>query len=127
MDRVGAAVVGWQIVAQAPEAVAHFYRDVFGWTLSADNALGYRELRSGDAGGISGGVWAAPEGVPTFVQLVIEVADVQEQLERAAAAGATVIVPLSALPDGDSMAVLLDPAGISFILKAARAGATATP
>ncbi len=44
-----------------------------------------------------------------FVQLFIQVEDVDAMIAKATSAGAKVLVPKSALPDGDTMAVLLDP------------------
>jgi predicted enzyme related to lactoylglutathione lyase len=116
---VGNPVVAWQIVATDPDAVAAFYRDLFGWTLAVDNALRYRELRSGGGTGIDGGVWPAPPGAPTFVQLLVEVEDIDAMVARAEAQGARVVVPKSVLPDGDAMAVLVDPAGLAFGLRTA--------
>jgi predicted enzyme related to lactoylglutathione lyase len=63
-------------------------------------------------------VWPAPPQLERpFVQLFIEVDDVSAYLARATSLGATVIVPESVLPDGDSMAVLHDPAGMSFAIR----------
>lgn len=107
-------VVRWQIVAQQPERVAAFYRDVFDWKVDAANALGYRELRSGDARGIDGGIWPNRADAPNLVQLYIEVEDIDTHVERATRAGASVVVPPSHLPDGDRMAVLVDIAGLPF-------------
>jgi uncharacterized protein len=107
-------VTRWQIVAQDPESVATFYRDVFGWKINAANALGYRELMSGKPNGIDGGIWPNAPGTPNLVQLFIEVDDVDAYVARAEKAGARVLVPSSQLPDGDRMAILLDVAGLSF-------------
>jgi predicted enzyme related to lactoylglutathione lyase len=114
-------VVAWQIVAPDPDAVAAFYRDLFGWTLSVDNALRYRELRAGSGRGIDGGVWPAPPEAPTFVQLFVEVEDIDAMVARAEAQGARVVVPKSVLPEGDALAILVDPAGLAFGLRT-RAG-----
>jgi hypothetical protein len=114
-------VTRWQIVARDPAAVAAFYKKLFGWTVRADNALGYRTLESGDDRGIDGGVWPSPPDGHSLVQLFIEVDDVDDALARATALGAQVIVPKSELPDGDTMAILLDPAGLSFgVMKSRR-------
>jgi len=116
-------VVSWQIVARDPDAVASFYCDLFGWRLDVDNALRYRELRSGSDRGIDGGVWPAPPEAHSFVQLFVEVDDVEAYVERARGRGATVVVPPAVLPGGDVMAVLVDPAGLAFGLRG-RAPAT---
>lgn len=105
------SVVKWQIITKDPEATAKFYSSVFGWKVNADNKLGYRELRTGN--GIDGGVWPSTEG-PSMVQLFIGVDDIDAAIAAASRLGAKTIVPKSTLPDGDTMAVLLDPAGITF-------------
>jgi len=109
-------VVRWQIVTPEAAKAAAFYRDVFGWELSTANSMGYRELHTGadSSAPVDGGVWPAPPGKPGFVQLLIEVADIDVCIAKATGLGAKTIVPKSVLPDGDSMAVLLDPTGISF-------------
>lgn len=107
-------VVRWQILSPEPDQAAGFYQKLFAWKLSQANALGYRELLSGSDDGIDGGVWPAPPGVKSFVQLFVEVPDIEACIAKATGLGAQVIIPLSVLPDGDAMAVLLDPAGISF-------------
>jgi predicted enzyme related to lactoylglutathione lyase len=106
-------VVRWQIVAGDVSAVTSFYSKLFGWSVDANNSLGYRELRSGEARGIDGGVWPAPAPGPAMVQLFVEVDDVQAHLDRAVSLGAKVLVPRTALPDGDVMALFIDVAGLS--------------
>ena len=49
---MSAAVVRWQIVTPHAESSANFYKKLFGWTVTQDNALGYRELKSGSDRGI---------------------------------------------------------------------------
>ena len=110
---MGNPVVRWQIITPNPDAATSFYRELFGWTATRDNALGYRQVRTG-SNGIEGGIWPAPGDVQSFVQLFIEVADVEAHVQRATELGAEVIVPVSVLPEGDTMAVLRDPGGLPF-------------
>jgi hypothetical protein len=105
-------VVRWQIVTPDAERSAAFYTRLFGWTERKDNALGYRELGSGSTRGIDGGIWPAPPGEKGFVQLFVEVPDIDACISKAKRLGASVLVPRSELPDGDSMAVLADPVGM---------------
>jgi hypothetical protein len=107
-------ITHWQIISPEPDKVAAFYQKLFAWNLTAANALGYREFKTG--GAIDGGVWPAPPGKPGFVQLHVEVADIEATVARAEKLGAKVVVPKSVLPDGDAMAVLLDPTGIPFVV-----------
>ncbi len=107
-------VIRWQIISPEPDKAAGFYQKLFAWKLTKANALGYRELSSGEKSGVDGGVWPSPPGQNGFIQLYIEVGDVNACIEKAVKLGAKVIVPKSVLPDGDTMAVLLDPTGLSF-------------
>ncbi len=107
-------VVRWQILSPQPEKSAAFYAKLFLWQSSNANQLGYRELSSGVAGSIDGGVWPAPPAERGFVQLFIEVDDIDACIRKTEKLGGTVLVPKSVLPDGDVMAVLQDPTGLSF-------------
>jgi predicted enzyme related to lactoylglutathione lyase len=114
------AVIEFQIIATNPEATAAFYRQLFGWTVDADNALGYRRIATGSAEGIQGGIWPAPPQAPTFVQLFIAVDDVAQSVAEAEKLGAKVLIPATTLPEGDVMAVLQDPQGMTFGLSKRR-------
>ena len=109
---MNAPVVQWQIVGSDPDAIAGFYGAVLGWTNQRDNKLGYRQIPAGD-GGIPGGVWPAPAGTNAFVQLFVRVENPDQTVAAAMANGATVIVPVTVLPEGDVMAVIRDPFGMS--------------
>jgi predicted enzyme related to lactoylglutathione lyase len=111
---MGAPVVRWQIVSPRPDDVARFYGEVFDWAVTRDNALGYREVQSGTPQGCPGGIWPAPPEAPTFVQLFVQVADVDATVAAVVQRGGAVVVPRSVLPDGDVMAILRDPFGSSF-------------
>lgn len=108
-------VIRWQVISPDPEASTRFMAGLFGWRANANNPLGYRELRAGD-GGIHGGVWPAPPDVKPFVQLFVQVPDVDACLAQAEKLGAKVIVPKSVLPDGTQMAVMLDPLGMPIAI-----------
>ena len=111
---MGSPVTHWQIVSTQPELTAKFYGKLFNWKITAANALGYRVVETLNPKGIPGGIWPAPQGATSLVQLFVEVADVESYVRQATELGAKVIVPTSTLPDGDTMAVLLDPAGLPF-------------
>jgi uncharacterized protein len=115
-------VVKFQLVVGDPARAAAFYRDLFDWTVRGDDALGYRELCTGDARGIDGGIWPSPEPQrPPMVQLFIEVPDIDAHLARAEALGAQLVIPRTPLPDGDVIAVILDPCGVALGLMEPRA------
>jgi predicted enzyme related to lactoylglutathione lyase len=111
---VGSPVAHWQIVAKNPDRAVAFYKSVFGWTVNASNSMGYREVDTRSPVGIDGGIWPAPpEGQP-MVTLYVEVDDIPDHVKRATDHGAKVIMPHQKLPDGDEMAVIIDPEGIPF-------------
>ena len=111
---MGSPVVQWQIVARDPEAVAGFYAKLFGWRIRTDNSLGYRMVDTQSERGIGGGIWPSPPEGHNLVQLFVEVEDIDAVIEKATASGAKVLFPKQVLPDGDALAILLDPAGLSF-------------
>jgi uncharacterized protein len=107
-------VTQFQILAKSPDETAAFYGSLFGWKVDANNALGYRRIDTGSTHGIQGGIWPAPPHAPNFVQLFVGVPDPAAAVANATALGAKVIIPPTKLPEGDEMAVLLDPHGMAF-------------
>ena len=105
-------VARWQIITPDPEATVRFYSAMFAWSTSNHNAMGYREVTT-EKPGIDGGIWPAPPGQPPFVQLFVSVPDVGEAVGRAVSLGAKVLLPDSTLPDGDRIAIVVDPVGMS--------------
>lgn len=108
----------WQLLSTDPDRTAAFYRDLFDWQISDANGLGYREVRTG--GPVDGGIWPAPPGATEGVQIYINVADIDASLARLVELGGTVIMPKQVLPEGDAMALALDPLGRSFGLMTRR-------
>ena len=107
-------VMQFQIISKKPGETAKFYSTLFGWKVSANNPMGYREIQTGSTEGIQGGIWPAPPQSPDFVQLFTAVEDVVKCAAQAEALGAKLLIPPMALPDGGMMAVLHDPQGMSF-------------
>lgn len=112
--KMGNPVVQFQILSKAPEDTARFYSSLFGWRVSADNAMGYRQIDTGSGGGIGGGIWPAPPQAPNFVQFFVAVDDVGAAVKSAEALGAKVLIPPTSLPEGSEMAVMHDPQGMPF-------------
>jgi len=107
-------VTQFQIISNNPEGVAGFYQQLFGWKIDANNPMGYRRIDTGSANGIQGGIWPAPPQASTFVQLFISVLDVKASVNAAEKLGAKLIIAPTLLPEGDEMAVMHDPHGMSF-------------
>jgi predicted enzyme related to lactoylglutathione lyase len=119
---MGQPVMQWQILAKDPDKLAGFYHELFGWNVNTDNSLGYRMIDTGAAKGINGGIWPSQHEGPSSVSLYVEVDDVSKALEKAQNLGAHVVLPPQVLPDGDEMAIILDPEGITFGLFKPRVG-----
>lgn len=111
---MGQPVVSWQMITKNPDRVNEFYTRLFGWKSNSDNALGYRMIDTGSERGINGGIWPAPPQASSFVQLFIEVDDMARYVDQATQLGAKVLIPPQKLPDGDEMAIMHDPEGMSF-------------
>jgi predicted enzyme related to lactoylglutathione lyase len=109
-------VTQFQIMSKQPEDTARFFTSLFGWTVDANNPMGYRRIDTGTREGIQGGIWPAPPQAANFVQLFVSVADVAASAKKAEELGAKVLIPPTTLPEGDQMAVLLDPQGMPFAL-----------
>ena len=58
---MGQPVTRWQILSKNPDKTADFYSRLFGWNVSSNNPLGYREVETGAPAGIDGGIWPSPE------------------------------------------------------------------
>lgn len=113
---MGQPVTHFQILSRDPDQAAAFYSKLFGWTVDTANALGYRRLATHPNKGIDGGIWPLPpEGHP-FVQLFVDVPDLEASVTMAVELGARVVVPPTSLPEREKMAVIVDPQGLSFAL-----------
>ncbi|MEO8028182.1 MAG: VOC family protein [Bryobacteraceae bacterium] len=115
-------VMQFQILSKAPEETAAFYSTLFGWSIDANNPMGYRQIDTGSKDGIQGGIWPAPPQAPNFVQLFMAVDDVKAAVGKAESLGGKVLIPPTMLPEGDEMAVLHDPQGMSFAVWRRKAG-----
>jgi predicted enzyme related to lactoylglutathione lyase len=109
-------VMQFQIISKDPGSTGRFYSDLFGWTIDDGNPMGYRRIDTQSKEGIQGGIWPAPPQAPNFVQLFIAVEDVKTSAQKAEQLGARLLIPPTVLPEGDEMAVLHDPQGMSFAL-----------
>jgi len=114
-------VMQFQILSAKPDETAAFYSNLFGWTTTADNAIGYRQIDTRSKEGIQGGIWPSPPQATNLVQLFVRVDDVKASVARAEGLGAKVLIPPTMLPEGDEMAVLHDPHGMAFAMMKNRA------
>ena len=108
-------VMHFELIGKDAIALQKFYADLFDWKLSPPMAeFGNYSLLDNEGRGIGGGIG---EGDPR-VTVYIEVDDPQAYLDRAAKAGATVLMPVSKVTEDTTIALFADPAGnVTGLLK----------
>ena len=116
-------VTWFEIIGKDHAALQRFYGEVFGWKLTPPVAdMGYYSMlaeHGPDAKGAGGAIGGAMEGGSNRVSVYVEVDDPQKYLDRAASAGATVLMPVTSVTPDTTIAMFMDPAGnINGILKA---------
>jgi hypothetical protein len=114
-----ARVVHFEIHGTDPEAMARFYRDLFGWTISRWGEMPYWLVDTGPAEqpGINGGIVprrgpapAEGQSVNAFV-CTVEVGSVDQLLARALELGGTLALPKMPIPGVGWLAYVKDPDG----------------
>jgi predicted enzyme related to lactoylglutathione lyase len=111
-------VTWFEIMGKDSAGLQRFYRETFGWKLTPPvKEMGnYSMFERGTAGtGIAGGFGEGDARVSIYV----EVADPQAFVDKAVRGGATLLMPVTTVTPGTTIAMLTDPAGNTFgILKA---------
>jgi predicted enzyme related to lactoylglutathione lyase len=108
---MSAPVVWFEIAGRDLPGLTKFYGDLFGWKINADNPMNYGMVDTGTATGIPGGIFADANGAGDYVSVYVEVGDLAAALTRAEELGATVVQPLTKVPDGPTVAMVTDPEG----------------
>lgn len=110
-------IVHFEIAAKDADRVRAFYADVFGWPISADNPMNYAvaSTKEGDLG-IDGGFYQAQDTAdPPGVRIYAQVENLDATLQKAAAAGGTIVNPGFDMPAvGIRIGAFLDPEGNFF-------------
>ena len=88
-------VIHWEILGPDCPALHQFYRDLFGWSVNADNPFGYGTVDAAETG-VGGGIGATPDGSSRVV-IYVQVPDLQAALDQALALGGTVLMAAVAI------------------------------
>jgi predicted enzyme related to lactoylglutathione lyase len=113
------SVVHFEIVSKDPDALGHFFFEVFGWTINplpgggAGNVPRYlMALPSGDdppKAGINGGFGGIPEGYDGHVTFYVAVEDVAAALDTVEKHGGTRMMGPDQVPGGPIIGLFKDP------------------
>ena len=106
---MGAKVIHVEVTGRDGAALQSFYQNVFGWSLDTNNPGGYGMYRQDD--GLTGGIGGSQDGGAGHVTFYVHVDDPQAALNRAEAAGGRLIMPLTEVAPGTTIALLADPEG----------------
>lgn len=92
-----------------------FYTNVFGWTFQ-DVPMGDKtySLYSTPQGGMGGGLWDPPEGIPRTMINYITVDDIEAVGAAAEKNGGRIIMPQEDIPGIGSFSLIADPDGNVF-------------
>jgi len=106
-------VVHWAIEANDPERQREFYGELFNWKIGDGPIMtidaGFGGPEPGPAGHIQAGAEAR-------VGLYVQVRDLQASLAQVTELGGTVLSEPFDVPDGPTIAPVLDPEGNSLVL-----------
>jgi predicted enzyme related to lactoylglutathione lyase len=101
-------VVHWEIGGRDLDALAHFYRQLFGWEATGFDA-DYRLVNLGE--GIGGGLMRCRDDMPSYVTIYVSVDDLDATLANVKEFGGTALVPPTPIPGVGAFALFQDPEG----------------
>jgi uncharacterized protein len=113
---MGQPVVHFEVVGKDGEKLQHYYSQLFGWEMNADNPYHYgivaREENLGRNGvGIGGGVGQGPDGYEGHVTFYVAVPDVEEALQQAESLGGRRVMGPEEIMGGLTLGQFQDPEG----------------
>jgi predicted enzyme related to lactoylglutathione lyase len=106
---MAAKVIHVEVVGKDGAALQRFYGDVFDWSLDTNNPGGYGMYRQDD--GLTGGIGPSSDGGAGRVTFYVHTDDPQGALERVERGGGRVIMPLTEVAPGTTIALFSDPEG----------------
>lgn len=109
--------IWYELITRDAAKALDFYTRVVGWQSHASRGAGftYHHLRAPDGADV-GGIMEMADGPPPGWLAYIGVEDVDRQAERVKAAGGTVHVPPTDIPDVGRFALVADPHGAAFYI-----------
>jgi uncharacterized protein len=111
---MGQPVAYFEVLSPDQDRAQTFYRELFGWQVNADPAMGGYALVDTGAGegAIGGGIGPGDSPEDKGVKIYVRVDDLDAYLEQAEKLGGKRLVPPTDLPaDAGRIAVFTDPDG----------------
>jgi predicted enzyme related to lactoylglutathione lyase len=108
---MGAHVIHFEVTGKDGPALQSFYSKVFDWSLDTNNPGGYGMYRPANGDGIPGGIGTAQDGGAGHVTFYVHADDPQAVLDKVAASGGRVIMPLTEVAPETTIALFADPEG----------------
>ena len=109
-------VVHFEIMGRDGKKLQEFYKNLLGWEIDSNNPMNYglAKTREGDRG-IDGGIGEVDKNMPGgYTACYAQVADIKGSLEKAVKLGASVVVPVTEIPNMVTYALFKDPQGNFF-------------
>ncbi|MGZ6340399.1 MAG: VOC family protein [Candidatus Limnocylindrales bacterium] len=107
---MGSHVIHFEVTGKDGPGLQRFYSQVFGWKLDTNNPGGYGMIDAGGEG-IGGGIGASQDGGPGHVTFYVHTADPAGTLRQVEQLGGRVLMPLSEVAPGTTIALFADPEG----------------
>ena len=92
-------VLHWEINTKEPARLLDFYRNLFEWKIQFIDQINYGLADTGSKKGIQGGIGRTHGEGPSFVTFYVEVDDPQHYLDKAINLGATMVTPVTEIPN----------------------------
>jgi len=106
-------VVHWEIEAKDPARIKAFYGDLFNWDIGEGFIMAIPPGIGGPEPGPGGHIRQSER---SGVTLYVQVADLRASLDKSVALGATVVAQPFDVPDGPTLAGIVDPEGNPLML-----------
>lgn len=107
---MGNAVVHFEVIGSDGPALEKFYGELFGWHIQSMPEMSYGIVDVHAGAGINGGIGTTQDGTKR-VTVYAEVDDPASTLDRAAALGGRVVMPVMEIPGAVTLAQFADPDG----------------
>jgi uncharacterized protein len=107
---MGSHVIHFEVTGKDGQALQRFYGEAFGWKVDTNNPGGYGMVRGGE-NTITGGIGAAPEGMPGGVTFYVHTDDAKATLAKIEKLGGKVLMPLTQVAPETTIALFADPEG----------------